>query len=191
MKSSADLRQMPGVMTATAAVRAAPRWRPARRPAPVPLKWAWPAYVCAANQLVYAVEKGYYATQGRLGIPGGPPVPASQYADTANVALTQWTLASLGLLSAVIAVAAVRPWGGLLPRPLLLAALWGAVVPAAAGGFYVIRDLFFSSDPAGWSGRAAIQGVAGMCLWLAMAWFFTRRRGQDATTAARTAGGVR
>lgn len=177
-------------MNEMAAVHAARRWRPSRRTTAVPLKWAWPAYVSAVGQLVYAGQKGYYATQGRLGIPGGPPVTPSQYTDASDVALAQWTLASLGLLSAVIALAAVRPWGGLVPRPLLLLGLWGTVVPAAAGQIHVAQDVLFSSGPAGWSGWAAVQGVAGLCLWLAMAWLFTRRRGQDITAEAKTARGA-
>ncbi|MFC9293928.1 hypothetical protein ACFTWH_09210 [Streptomyces sp. NPDC057011] len=110
-------------MNAIAAVHVARRWRPVCRPAAVPLKWAWPAYVSTVGQLVYTGQKGYYATRGRLGIPGGPPVTPSQYTDGSDVALTQWTPASLGLLTAVIALAAVRPWGGLVPRPLLLLGL--------------------------------------------------------------------
>uniref|UniRef100_A0AAU2JKM1 Uncharacterized protein n=1 Tax=Streptomyces sp. NBC_00049 TaxID=2903617 RepID=A0AAU2JKM1_9ACTN len=173
-----------------AAVHAARRWRPARRPAAVPLKWAWPAYVSAVDQLVYAGQKGYYATQGRLGLPGGPPVAATQYTDTYDVALAQWTLASMGLLSVVIALATVRPWGGLVPRPLLLLGLWGTAALAAASQIHVAQEALSGSGPAGWSGWAAVQGIAGLCLWLAMAWLFTRRRGQDTTAAAKTARGA-
>ncbi|MEV8535196.1 hypothetical protein [Streptomyces sp. NPDC051211] len=144
----------------------------------------------AVGQLVYAGEKGYYATQGRLGIPGGPLVTASQYTNTSDVALAQWTLASLGLLSAVIALAAVRPWGGLLPRPLLLLGLWGTVAPAAAGQFHAARDVLFNSGPGGWSAWAVVQGAAGLCVWLAMAWIFTRRLGQDTTAAVKTGRGT-
>ncbi|MGZ9935790.1 hypothetical protein ACXNSR_38605 [Streptomyces sp. NC-S4] len=177
-------------MNAMAAVHAARRWRPARRPVPVPLRWAWPAYLSAVDQLVYAAEKGYYATQGRLGIPGGPPVTASQYADVPDVALAQWTLASLGVLSAVMALAAVRPWGGLLPRPLLLLGLWGTAALAAVSQIHVAREVLFGSGPADWSARAAVQGVVGLCLWLAMAWLFTRRRGQNPTATEKTARGT-
>ncbi|MFE2283970.1 hypothetical protein ACFXDJ_07350 [Streptomyces sp. NPDC059443] len=183
-------------MNAMATVHAARRWRPARRPAVVPLKWAWPAYLSAFDQLVYAAEKGYYATQGRLGVPGGPQVTASQYADTPSVALAQWTLASLGVLSAVMALAAVRRWGGLVPRPLLLLGLWGTAALAAVSQIHVVHEALFGSGsgsdsgPAGWSGRAAVQGVVGLCLWLAMAWLFTRRRGQSATAAAKTVRGT-
>ncbi|WP_404962429.1 hypothetical protein [Streptomyces sp. 147326] len=174
-------------MNATAVLNALRPWEPARRPAVIPIKWAWPAYASATLQLIYAGQKGYYAVQGRLGIPGGPSVPASQYAEVSDVALAQWTLASLGLLSAVIALAAVRPWGGLVPRPLLLLGLWGTVVPAVAGQIHVAGEVLFASGPAGWSGGAAVQGFAGLGLWLAMAWFFTRRRGHGAPAAARTA----
>ncbi|MFF4948738.1 hypothetical protein [Streptomyces chattanoogensis] len=144
----------------------------------------------AVDQLIYAGEKSYYATQGRLGIPGGPPVTASQYTDTSDVALAQWMLAALGLLSAVIALAAVRPWGGLVPRPLLLLGLWGTAALAAASQIHVAQEVLVSSGTAGWSRRAAVQGVAGLCLWLAMAWLLTRRRGQNTTAVAKTARGT-
>ena len=39
--------------------------------------WAAPALLTALGLLVYAVGKAYYATQGRLGIPGGQHVPAA------------------------------------------------------------------------------------------------------------------
>ncbi|MEU9028616.1 hypothetical protein AB0D46_13910 [Streptomyces sp. NPDC048383] len=139
------------------------------------------------SQLIYVVQKGYYATQGRLGIPGGPLVPASQYVNTSDVALTQWTLALLGLLSATIALAAVRPWGGLIPRPLLLTALWATGALAAVSHIHVTREVLLPSGPGGWSPWAAIQGAVGLCLWLAMAWIFTRGLGQTATAAANTA----
>ncbi|MGW7462441.1 hypothetical protein [Streptomyces sp. NPDC054797] len=168
------------------AVEAARRWRLARRPTAVAPTWAWPAYLSALAQLVYVVEKGYYATQGRLGIPGGPQVSASQYAETADVALTQWTLALLGLLSAIIALAAVRPWGGLAPRPLLLLGLWATGALAAVSQIHVAREVLFPSGPGGWSPWAAVQGVAALCLWLAMAWIYTRRLGLDTTAVPNT-----
>ncbi|MGW3056643.1 hypothetical protein ACWC98_12020 [Streptomyces goshikiensis] len=178
-------------MNPIAAVHAATRrWRPARRPEAVPLKWAWPAYLSAVDQLIYAAGKGYYATQGRLGIPGGPAVTAAQYSDTSNVALAQWVLASLGVLSVAMALAAVRPWGGLIPRPLLLLGLWGTAALAAVSQIHVAREALLDSGTPGWSERAAVQGVVGLCLWLAMAWLFTRRRGQNATAAVKTARGA-
>ncbi|MFJ5025658.1 hypothetical protein [Streptomyces goshikiensis] len=173
-----------------AAVPAARRWRPACRPKAVPLKWAWPAYLSAVDQLIYAAGKGYYATQGRLGIPGGPPVTASQYGDTSDVALAQWVLALLGVLSVAMALAAVRPWGGLIPRPLLLLGLWGTATLAAVSQIHVAHEVLVGSGTPGWSGRAALQGAVGLCLWLAMAWLFTRRRGHNATAAVKTARGA-
>ncbi|MEU9803312.1 hypothetical protein [Streptomyces sp. NPDC051000] len=171
-------------MSAMPAKEAAGRWRPARRVAAVGLPWAWPAYLSVLGQLIYVVEKGYYATQGRLGIPGGPLVSAPQNAGTSDVALTQWTLALLGLFSAALALAAVRPWGGLVPRPLLLTGLWATGALAAVSQIHVIREVL--SGTGGWSPWAAVQGSVGLCLWMAMAWIFTRRPGRTATAAANT-----
>ncbi|WP_051838188.1 MULTISPECIES: hypothetical protein [unclassified Streptomyces] len=173
-------------MNAKAIEAAARRWRPARHPTAVTRTWAWPAYMSVLAQLVYAGEKGSYAAQGRLGIPGGPLVSASQYAETSDVALTQWTLALLGLLSAAIALAAVRPWGGLAPRPLLLLGLWATGALAAVSQIHVVRDVLFPTGPGGWSVWAAVQGGAGLCLWLATAWIFTLRLGCDTTAVANT-----
>jgi hypothetical protein len=130
-----------------------------------------PAYVCASGLLIYAVEKAYYATQNRLGLPGGPHVPAEAYEQLGHVALRQWTLAGIGLLGAALALATVLPLGVRLPRWLILSGLWAALVPLVAGGFFLVQRLG--------TGDLAVSGfvrsVALLLLWAAMTWSFQRR----------------
>jgi hypothetical protein len=136
---------------------------------------AWPAYLCAAALLVYAVEKGYYATQGRIGIPGGPHVPDSAYQELHHVALRQWTLAGVGLAGALLALATVTPPGRYLPRWLMLAGLWGALLPMVAGLPYLVADVLTRDasmpDKAIGLARPALQ----LAVWGAMAWSYQVR----------------
>jgi hypothetical protein len=101
---------------------------PGRRTA-APLRWAWPAYVCAAALLVYAVEKGWYATEGKLGLPGGPRVPDEVYAELPTSHYVSGPSRRSGLFGALLALATVLRWGGRIPRWIMLALLWGALVP--------------------------------------------------------------
>ena len=147
------------------------RQPPALHPARI-----WPAYVCAAGLLVYAAGKAWYAGAGRLGVPGGPAVPPAAYEQLDHVALRQWTLATLGLIGALLALATVlpaarrprAPW----TRRLLLAVLWAALLPMAAGAPYLIGAVLAD-------GRAEVTGLATgaavTLLWLAMTWSYQVR----------------
>jgi hypothetical protein len=141
-----------------------------------PLRTAWPAYVCAAALLVYAVEKGYYATQGKIGIPGGPHVPDSAYQEMHHIALRQWTLSTVGLVGALLALATVTPPGKYVPRPLMLLVLWGALVPMAAGAPYVVHDVL-TRDDYSTADRVAglVRPAVQLGIWVAMAWSYQRR----------------
>lgn len=140
-----------------------------------PPRSAWPAYLCAAALLVYAAEKGYYATQGRIGLPGGPTVPDSAYQELHHVALRQWTLSGFGLAGALLALATVTPAGRHIPRWLMLTALWGAFVPMAAGVPYVVRDVL-GKDTSGLDKAIGLAKPAlQLAVWGAMAWSYQRR----------------
>jgi hypothetical protein len=149
---------------------------PKRRTHPWPDRRLWPGYVCAAGLLVYAVEKAYYATQGRLGIPGGPHVPDSAYQQLGHVAARQWTLATVGLAAALLALATVLPIGRRpgwpLPRWLLLTGLWAAVVPMVAGAPYVVRAAL---DEGAAQAGGLLRSALVLLLWLAMTWSFQVR----------------
>ena len=123
----------------------------------------WPAYACAAGLVLYAVEKAYYATQHRLGLPGGARVPADAYADLGHVAVRQGALAAFGVAGAAIALATVAKWRP--PRALLLCALWGALIPLAAGAPYVV-GMVIADGPSRLGGALLSLVMAG--LWLTM-----------------------
>lgn len=145
------------------------RWRTA------PLRWAWPAYLCATALFVYAVEKAYYAGQGRLGIPGGPTVPDSDYQDLPHVALRQWTLSALGLAGALLVLAGVTGAGRSVPRRLMLLALWGALVPMVAGLPYVLGDGWTGTESFGHRLVGGVRPIAQVGVWVAMAWSYQVR----------------
>ncbi|WP_163509905.1 DUF3995 domain-containing protein [Fodinicola acaciae] len=84
------------------------------------------AYAAAALALVYVAYKVWFAIDGRLGIPGGPPMYG-------QVALPQLGNASLGLLAATLAVATVSGWGRRIPRWLLAPACWLTAVMFCLG----------------------------------------------------------
>jgi hypothetical protein len=136
----------------------------------------WPAYACAGGLLVYAVGKAYYASQNRLGVPGGSHVPAVAYQELGHVALRQSTLATAGLVGMLLALATVAPpdrWGWRwLPRWLLLVGLWGALVPMAAGAPYLVYTLVTDGWPALGGG---LRSVLFLAFWLAMTWSYQVR----------------
>ncbi|MEU5861240.1 hypothetical protein ABZ815_08720 [Nonomuraea sp. NPDC047529] len=93
----------------------------------------WPAYGLAALMLGYAAGKAVFAVQGRLGFPGGPPVPAAEAARYfLDPSLAQGFAAASGVLGACLVLATVTAVGRRLPRGVVLAAL--AVMLAAVGG---------------------------------------------------------
>lgn len=140
-----------------------------------PPRSAWPAWLCAAALLLYAVEKAYYATQGKLGLPFGTQVPASVYQELHHVALRQWTLSTVGLTAGLLAFASVSPLGRYLPRWLMLVLLWGALIPMAAGLPYVLRDVLTKDSSALGPTFGVVRPVAQLALWAAMAWSYQRR----------------
>ncbi|MFI9592952.1 hypothetical protein [Nonomuraea sp. NPDC052265] len=93
----------------------------------------WPAYGLAALMLGYAAGKAVFAVQGRLGFPGGPPVPAAEAAGYfLDASLAQGFAAASGVLGACVVLATVTAVGRRLPRGAVLAVL--AVMLAAVGG---------------------------------------------------------
>lgn len=145
------------------------QWRTA------PLRLAWPAYVCAVALLVYAADKGFYAAQGKLGLPGNPTVPAAAYRDLPHAAMRQWTLSALGLGGALLALASVRPFGRHIPRWVILVGLWGALVPMAAGGPYVLHNVVTSDSSLAGKFISGGRPIAQAGAWLAMAWSYQIR----------------
>lgn len=124
----------------------------------------WPAYGLAALLLGYAAGKAAFAVQGRLGFPGGPPVPAAEAAGYfLDPSLAQGFAAASGVLGACVALATVTAAGRRLPRAALLAVL--AVMLAALGGGAGIMILDgFVGLGVGWRWYHGIIGlvVAGL-----------------------------
>jgi hypothetical protein len=148
---------------------------PAGRWGWAPARWAWPGYLCGAALLLYAAEKAYYAAHSRLGIPGGPHVPASAYDSLHHVALRQWTLTLVGLGAGLLALASVTPPGRYLPRWMMLAALWGALVPMAAGLPYVVHAALTEAGSTPAMVVGLVRPFAQLAIWTAMAWSYQRR----------------
>jgi hypothetical protein len=96
----------------------------------------WPALTTTGLFLGYAAGKAVYAALGKLGFPGGPEVPASEYErfarEVMDVTVAQWLATATGVLGAVLVLATVTRVGRRLPRPLLLLTL--LVACAGVGG---------------------------------------------------------
>ena len=150
----------------------------------VPLRSAWPAYVSAASFGIYAAMKATYAVQGKLGLPiVGREVPAAAY-EVGYVALRQWTLAGLGLATALIALASVRGWGRRIPRWLLLSAMWAVFLPSLAAVPFVVERVADDSESAGYRLFVAVQSAVGLSLWAAATLGYQRRSRRRPTEPA-------
>ncbi|GAB3729897.1 hypothetical protein [Nocardiopsis nanhaiensis] len=127
----------------------------------------WPAYTMAALLLGYAVGKAVYAVQGRLGFPGGPAVPAGDYARYAaqslDVAAMQWAAVVTGLIAALFMLATVTGWGRRVPRPLMLALLGAALLGVGAGALIVAADGFLGIGP-GWQWYQGVFAIGVLAL---------------------------
>ncbi|WP_427891472.1 hypothetical protein ACQHIV_03200 [Kribbella sp. GL6] len=128
----------------------------------------WPAYVMAALFLEYAVAKAVRAGQGRLGIPGGPPVPAAVTARyPVDPALAQSIACATGLVAAAVALATVTALGRRIPRLLMLGALAVLVVAVGAGAATMSLDAFVGLG-IGWRWYQGVGGLLSLALSLEM-----------------------
>jgi hypothetical protein len=135
----------------------------------------WATYAACACALVYAAMKLYYASGGRLGLPGGPPVSDAAYDQYDHVVLRQLGLVAVDLLAAGIAVATVQPWGRFLPRWLMLAALGVGFLALAAGATAVLQNTFLGAGPLRWSNVAlSAFVVTWVVLWVVTACYYFR-----------------
>ncbi|SHE58408.1 DUF3995 domain-containing protein [Streptoalloteichus hindustanus] len=141
---------------------------------------SWPAYLVTADLLVYAGAKAYLAAEDRLGIPGGPRVPAEAYQQLDHVWARQLGLAGMGVLAAVLALATVRPWGRRIPRWLVLTALGVQFVLSAMGASAIVTGVFLGPDPLGWPQfLGVLHSVAGLALWGVMVWSYLDRHAPE------------
>ena len=126
----------------------------------------WPAYTLASLFLGYAAGKAVFATQSRLGFPGGPPVSSAETAGYfLDPATAQWFAAASGVLGACLVLLTVSPSGRRLPRTPVLLVL--AVVLAAVGyGTGVMIVDGFIGAGVGWRWYHGVLGVVVLALFL-------------------------
>lgn len=121
-----------------------------------------PAFVTAAIFLAYAVAKAVYASQGKLGLPSGPVVPAEDYVPYADevmgVSATQWLASATGVAGAALMLVAVSRVGRWLPQGLMLAALGVAFVGFGAGAAVMVADGFVGIG-VGWQWYHGVLGL--------------------------------
>jgi hypothetical protein len=98
------------------------------------------AYATCVVAALYAVVSFYWALGGTAGLDtlGGSLEELARKDDP----MVLWLAGAAGMLKvagAALALALVRPWGRVVPRRLLLAAVWaGSAVLVLYGGLYVI-----------------------------------------------------
>lgn len=130
---------------------------------------AWVAYATCLGALVYGAMKVYMAAEGRIGLPGF----ATSGAVLDHIVLRQLGLVAVDLVGAVIALATVQSWGRIIPRWLLLTAVWSICVMVAAGAAgFVLGTL----RPVDWTGfLGGVFLVVWAILWGATAVSYQRR----------------
>jgi uncharacterized protein DUF3995 len=99
----------------------------------------WAGYAACAWGLVFAGISFYWGLGGRLGVDtlGGSLERLARARDPVIIAAV-WVTGFLKVGGALLALALVEPWGGRLPRPLLLLLGWGAAaVLTLYGGILV------------------------------------------------------
>lgn len=100
----------------------------------------WPAYAAAWCALIFAVLTLFWALGGTflLDTIGQQVLRLARARDTTFV-VAGWVSALLKVAGAVLALALVQPWGGRIPRRLLLGtATTGAVVLVLYGGLQIV-----------------------------------------------------
>ncbi|MEO3789468.1 hypothetical protein ABGB14_04605 [Nonomuraea sp. B10E15] len=126
----------------------------------------WPAYAVAGLFLGYAAGKAAFATQARLGFPGGPPVPASEAASYfMDAATAQWLATASGVAGAGIVLLTVLPLGRRVPRWLMLLVLAG-MAAAVGGGAGIMAVDGFVGVGVGWQWYHGLLGIAVIVLFL-------------------------
>ncbi|AJT66387.3 hypothetical protein T261_4748 [Streptomyces lydicus] len=131
--------------------------RPAR-PAPAGPFVRLAVGLSVAEMLVYTAQKVYMTARGEVGMPGHP-APASVQAQFEHPALAQAGNASLGVITALVALATVTRWGSRIPRWMLLGALTLALVMQSLGAVITIQRAGLDLAHPGWG--AAWEVLSG------------------------------
>jgi hypothetical protein len=112
-----------------------------RAPDARPRPGAWTAYAACAWAFLFAAQSLYHAAGGRagLGTSFSPEITRLALERVPWFVALLWVVFALKVVAGMLALALVRPWGGALPRPLLLVLAWGAgVLLAWHGGLFVV-----------------------------------------------------
>lgn len=140
----------------------------------------WAGYIAALFGLEYAVAKAVMAARGELGVPGHPAPREATEGFTGDVVAAQLGNASLGLVSAAIALALVHRWGRRIPVAVLAGAAAVALLSGVAGLIVVAASLTgLREDHGQWGLDSLALGAAPLGAWLVL------------TVAALRAAGVR
>jgi hypothetical protein len=112
-----------------------------RTPDTRPRPGAWAGYAACAWAFLFAAQSLYHAAGGRagLGTSFSPEITRLAVERVPWFVALLWVVFALKVAAGVLALALVRPWGEVFPRPLLLVLAWGAgVLLAWHGGLFVI-----------------------------------------------------
>lgn len=129
----------------------------------------WAAYATCLGALVYGAMKVYMAVEGRIGLPGF----ATSGTTLDHIMLRQLGLVAVDLVGAVVALATVQSWGRVIPRWLLLTAVWGICVLVAAGAAGFVLGTLRPVDWTGFAGGGFL--VVWAVLWGVTAVSYQRR----------------
>src|SRR5690606_17618024 len=142
---------------------------------------------CATAVLLlgYGAGEAVYATQCRLGFPGGPAVPAAERERDAremmDVAAAQWTAAGNGGVGAVLVLLTVSALGRRLPRLPMLGVLGVALLGVGAGAAVMAVDGFVGLG-VGWRWYHGLAGLAALALMAATVRSYARATGPERCT---------
>lgn len=140
----------------------------------------WVAYAACLCTLVYGAMKVYMAAIGHIGLPGFP-APADVSATYDHIVLRQLGLAATAVIATMIPLAIVRSWDRIVPRWLLLIAVWSGFVLLGAGSTVFFLRAFqitdaFGPHPMDWTGFVVVGFLVVLAgLWGATAWHYQRR----------------
>ncbi|NUR84661.1 MAG: hypothetical protein HOY71_11305 [Nonomuraea sp.] len=138
----------------------------------------WAAWAAAGWTLLYVASKIHFALDGRLGVTGGPHVPAEAYLDfgSGEVAWAQWGNAGAGLLVVAIALGSLAALRRTAARRVMAVLLWACVAMAGVGAVGMLGGaLLTDRGGAIFGGYCAVWAVL-----LGVAALSFHRRGRNA-----------
>jgi Protein of unknown function (DUF3995) len=100
-----------------------------------PRSTPWAAYTACAWALAFAAMSFYWAAGGTAGADTlGPAITMLGLTRAPGFVALLWATGALKALAGLLGLALVRPWGGVIPRRLLLTSGWGTGILLALYG---------------------------------------------------------